>query len=358
MITVIRSDFVEMQGNLPVHTFVFEFDNSSYLPVTTYQMGVTTYLIGDGSIAINTVTDIKYIYNDGTWSKTYEDIDIPDGVDNITENGNYSVPNNATMGVRNINVRVRGGGGTADIPDAGSATNPVYFKNGVAVPTAYTLNKSVPANAVFTDTTYENKTASEGGTEKSLVTTGDKYNWNSKQNALTTTQLNAVNSGIDSSKVEQIGTNTAAIAEKVDKVSGKGLSTNDFTDDYINQINKSALQIEAIATDGVAPIDTTELGWANGKYAFSTGAFSSASNRVSSTVKLQVRVGTILRIKVAEGYDANYIGWETDATVPTHYSSTWPEGNEIVVKTKCPLYCFMIRKEDNGEHSDHSEMPE
>lgn len=36
--------------------------------------------------------------------------------------------------------------------NAGSATQPVYFANGVPVATTYTLGKSVPANAVFTDT--------------------------------------------------------------------------------------------------------------------------------------------------------------------------------------------------------------
>lgn len=36
--------------------------------------------------------------------------------------------------------------------DAGSATQPVYFANGVPVQTTYTLGKSVPSNAVFTDT--------------------------------------------------------------------------------------------------------------------------------------------------------------------------------------------------------------
>lgn len=35
---------------------------------------------------------------------------------------------------------------------AGSATQPVYFANGVPVATTYTLGKSVPSNAVFTDT--------------------------------------------------------------------------------------------------------------------------------------------------------------------------------------------------------------
>lgn len=38
--------------------------------------------------------------------------------------------------------------------NAGSATNPVYFANGVPVKTTYTLNKSVPSDAKFTDTTY------------------------------------------------------------------------------------------------------------------------------------------------------------------------------------------------------------
>lgn len=36
--------------------------------------------------------------------------------------------------------------------NAGSATNPVYFANGVPVKCTYNLNKTVPADAVFTDT--------------------------------------------------------------------------------------------------------------------------------------------------------------------------------------------------------------
>ena len=38
--------------------------------------------------------------------------------------------------------------------DAGSATQPVYFKNGIPIKTTYTLNTSVPADAKFTDTIY------------------------------------------------------------------------------------------------------------------------------------------------------------------------------------------------------------
>ena len=100
---------------------------------------------------------------------------------------------------------------------------------------------------------------------------------------------------------------------------------------------------------GVNPIDSTLYNWQRGKYSFSTGAFSEATNRISTTVKMQVRVGAVLRITVAAGYNVNYVGWETDATIPTHYSSTWPEGNELVLKTKAPFYCFMIRKSDNTD---------
>lgn len=43
------------------------------------------------------------------------------------------------------------------------------------------LNGSVVGESPkFTDTTYESKAAVDGGTQVSLVTTGEKYNWNSK----------------------------------------------------------------------------------------------------------------------------------------------------------------------------------
>ena len=53
----------------------------------------------------------------------------------------------------------------------GSATQPVYFNaNGVPVTTSYTVDKSVPSNAVFTDTTYGVATASTNG----LLSSTDK----------------------------------------------------------------------------------------------------------------------------------------------------------------------------------------
>ena len=54
--------------------------------------------------------------------------------------------------------------------NAGSATQPVYFSNGVPVATTYTLGASVPSNAKFTDTTYSNATTSASG----LMSASDK----------------------------------------------------------------------------------------------------------------------------------------------------------------------------------------
>lgn len=57
---------------------------------------------------------------------------------------------------------------------AGSETNPVYFKDGKPVKTTYSLGKSVPSDAKFTDTTYNEATTSVAG----LMSATDKSNLN------------------------------------------------------------------------------------------------------------------------------------------------------------------------------------
>ena len=74
---------------------------------------------------------------------------------------NVTFPNNVTAT----------GGFTGNV--TGTATNASKVNN-------HTVNKDVPSDAVFTDTTYESKTAASGGTAVSLCTTGEKYTWNNK----------------------------------------------------------------------------------------------------------------------------------------------------------------------------------
>lgn len=52
---------------------------------------------------------------------------------------------------------------TALTSSAGSSTQPIYFSNGKPVACSYTLAKSVPSNAVFTDTTYSVATPTADG---------------------------------------------------------------------------------------------------------------------------------------------------------------------------------------------------
>ena len=142
--------------------------------------------------------------------------------------------------------------------NAGSSTQPIYFENGVPKATTYALNKTVPSNAVFTDTkysaassgglslsgtefsvktgyttsgknyavtkdssgnlyvnvpwtdnntTYESKSAVSGGTDVSLVTTGEKYTWNNKANT-----ASPAFSGTPTAPTANTGTNSTQIA--------------------------------------------------------------------------------------------------------------------------------------------------
>lgn len=55
--------------------------------------------------------------------------------------------------------------------NAGSATQPVYFSEGVPTAISYTINKSVPSNAVFTDTHYTTHLYAGSGTAANATTT-------------------------------------------------------------------------------------------------------------------------------------------------------------------------------------------
>lgn len=70
----------------------------------------------------------------------------------------------------------------------------------------YTIAKSVPSNAVFTDTTYSSKAAASGGTDVSLVTTGEKATWNAKtSNTGTVTKVSA-GTGLTGGDITTAGT--------------------------------------------------------------------------------------------------------------------------------------------------------
>jgi hypothetical protein len=69
------------------------------------------------------------------------------------------------------------------IPAAANNGTLTIKQNGTSKGT-FSANQSTDTEINVTDTTYESKPEASGGTAVSLVTTGDKYTWNHKQNAL------------------------------------------------------------------------------------------------------------------------------------------------------------------------------
>lgn len=86
----------------------------------------------------------------------------------------------------------------ANLPSAGSTTQPVYVQNGIPKATTYTLGKSVPSNAVFTDTHYASKNVVGAKTATSNATTaltnGNVY-LNSVENGAVTSSHKISGSG-------------------------------------------------------------------------------------------------------------------------------------------------------------------
>ena len=235
-----------LQNGSIIHFSVADLVDGLQTEITS-QNPLDADLISDSNSThkFTTASDISKLAGiEAQANKTIVDSSITDGGTNPVTGGSIYTALAGKLGTDTHYAGSSATGGSAtsavkldNSTDAGSSTNPVYFSNGVPVPTTYSLSKSVPADAEFTDTTYESKTASDGGTDVSLCTTGEKYAWNNKQNTLSSTQLDAVNSGIDGEKVAQIEINKNNISFAVEKIgnnlvnvpSGSGVRWVDVT---------------------------------------------------------------------------------------------------------------------------------
>ena len=120
---------------------------------------------------------------------------------------------------------------------AGSATNPIYFSNGKPAACTYTLGKSVPSDAKFTDTTYNNATTSIDG----LMSSSDKTKLNGIAAGATKT---IVDSALSSTSTNPVQNKViyGAISSKADlNTSGKVLSSQlpSYVDDVLEYSAKS-----------------------------------------------------------------------------------------------------------------------
>lgn len=141
----------------------------------------------------------------------------------------------------------------------GNSTTPVYIdSNGYPQALSYTISKSVPSNAIFTDTTYENKAAVSGGTEVSLVTTGEKYTWNNKGTVTTV----STGIGLTGGDITTIGTIKAKLKSETALTLESAATTTGTTD-----------RVYPVVTDksGFLAVDVP---WQNTSYTFANGTNS------------------------------------------------------------------------------------
>lgn len=120
---------------------------------------------------------------------------------------------------------------------AGSATNPIYFSEGKPAACTYTLNKSVPSDAKFTDTTYSNATTSTDG----LMSSSDKTKLDGIATGATKTTVDSALSSTSTNPVQN-KIIYGAISSKADlDTSGKILSSQlpSYVDDVLEYSAKS-----------------------------------------------------------------------------------------------------------------------
>jgi hypothetical protein len=88
------------------------------------------------------------------------------------------------------------------------------------------------------------------------VSDTEKTAWNGKQSALSSTQLSAVNSGIDSTKVAQIGTNENNISLEQAKTTGMTAGGTDYI-----TVGGIRVYVSATAPTGNIPDGSVGFGW-------------------------------------------------------------------------------------------------
>lgn len=147
---------------------------------------------------------------------------------------------------------------------AGSTTQPVYFNGGVPKACTYSLNKTVPANAVFTDTTYT------AGTGISI-----------SSNAINNTGVRSVTAGSTANQlsVNTGGTTTTITINNVANATSATKATQDASGNVITSTYATKDEVTEAVT-GAASVTKTEFtassaNWgtlSNGYYPFTLAA--------------------------------------------------------------------------------------
>ena len=158
--------------------------------------------------------------------------------------------------------------------DAGSATQPVYFSNGIPVKTTYTLEASVPSSAKFTDTTYSVATTSAAGlmsaTDKSkLDGIASGANKTTVDNALSSTSTNPVQNKIVKSAIDTISNLVGDTAVSTQISNAVASKQNTITGAATTITGSNLTANRTLISNGsgkvaVSSVTSTELGYLSG----------------------------------------------------------------------------------------------
>lgn len=204
----------------------------------------------------------------------------------------------------------------------GSTTQPVYMGDGELKACSYTLGKSVPADAKFTDTVVP------------------------VDSALSSTSANPVQNKVVNS----------ALGNKVDKVSGKSLSTNDFTTAYKTKLdgiesgaNKYTLPTATATTKGGVTIGNT-ISATNGKIdakMMTAGSTTGAGMQgIVPAPPIRVETSNHTESSSMRKYLNDNAEWEYMSKVYGMYddgNDGWREPNNAMLG-KSTMACYMARK--------------
>lgn len=129
-----------------------KFEISVVTELPTSDISTTTiYLLKTGSETNNLYTE--YIYVNSKWETLgTQKMDMSDYLTKTDASTTYLTKTDAST---TYLVKTAAAASANKLnTNAGSATHPVYFSNGIPVATTYTLEASVPSGAKFTDTVY------------------------------------------------------------------------------------------------------------------------------------------------------------------------------------------------------------
>ena len=278
------------------------------------------------------ITDFEHTHDDRYYTETEIDTKLS-GKSDTTHTHKYAGSASAG-GSANSAVRL-------DTATAGSATQPVYFADGKPVATTYTLGKSVPADAVFTDTNthYASKNVVGSSTATANTTTaltnGNVY-LNSVENGAVTSAHKISGSGATTVTTDTSGniivssTNSTYSSLKNPyalTVSLNGTSQGAYDGSAAKSINVTASSVGAYTK---AEVDSAVAKKANSSHTHAAGDITSVNASAITGVIAAANLPSFVD-DVIEGYYSSSKFYKTKGSDGVYATEIAGESGKIYV---------------------------